>query len=107
MKKLEKNVYFDNVSFVWQSTINGYNADDLFITKEDALEFTKKAMEEYEEFRKAENGEVRLSTPEDYVDVIDIDYNEGVRAATDENGKLIIESLNEDGEWVECKVDYQ
>ena len=40
---------------------------------------------------------------EDYIDEIDIDHTEGVRAATNENGKLIIEALDLDGEWYECK----
>ena len=93
MKTLEKNVVINDVVVVYQSTINGSESDDLFLTKDECVEFTKSAMAEY-----AIEGDV-----EDYIDEIDIDSTEGVRAATDENGKLIIEALSLEGVWTKCE----
>lgn len=92
---MEKNVYFGDVNEVYQSTVNG---EDLFLTKEEAIDWTKKALEEYGLDKDAE----------DYVEVIDFKQLEEVdgakrRAATDEYGNLIVEWYDdEDDEWHSC-----
>jgi len=93
MEALEKNVYFDDVEVVYQSTINGDDADDLFLTKDEAIKWTKEALDEY----------CLEDDAEDYIEEIKLNPTKDLRAATDENGKLIIEFFNElDGEWQEC-----
>lgn len=97
METLEKNVYFEDVTVVYQSTINGCDADDIFLTKDEAINFSKEGMEEY----------CLEGDAEEYVEEIDLDPRRyagaKVRAATDENGKLIIEFFdNRDGKWYEC-----
>lgn len=105
METLEKNVYFEDVTVVYQSTINGYDADDLFLDRDEAIKWTKEALKEWNEGLTDEEMERYgfNKNAEDYIDEIDIDHTEGVRAATNENGKLIIEALDLDGEWYECK----
>ena len=105
METLEKNVYFEDVTVVYQSTINGYDADDLFLDRDEAIKWTKEVLKELSEELTDEEMERYgfNKNAEDYIDEIDIDHPEGVRAATNENGKLIIEALDLDGEWYECK----
>ena len=46
---MEVNVYFSDETVVYQSTVNGDYADDLFPTKDEAIKWTKKALEEKSE----------------------------------------------------------
>ena len=95
MNKLEKNVYFDDVKVVYWTKAEGCDPITLFITKEDAIEFTKKYMEECPE----RNFDCDA---EDYIEEIELDLKEE-RAATDSYGNVIVELLNPySGKWEQC-----
>ena len=108
---MEKNVNFEDITVVNQSTVYGYDADDLFTTKDKAIKWTtKKLIELSEEFSDEEMKKYGFDKdPEDYVEVIDfkhLEEHDGIkrRASTDFDGKLIIECFdNRDGEWHEFK----
>ena len=111
MKNLEPNVYFSDETVVYQSTVNGDYSDDLFPTKDEAIKWTKEALEEKsDELTDEEMKKYGFDKDaEEYVEVIDLKHLEEVdgikrRAATDFDGKLIIEAFdNRDGEWREFK----
>lgn len=111
METLEKNVYFEDVTVVYQSTINGYDADDLFLDRDEAIKWTKQALKELSEELTDEEMERYgfNKNAEDYIDEIDFKQIEKIdgakrRAATDEYGRLIVEYFDdENGKWYECE----
>ena len=107
LSNLEANIYFGDVNEVYQSTVNG---DDLFLTKDEAIKWTKQALKELsEELSEDEMEQYGFDKDaEYYVEVIDLKHLEEVdgakrRVATDENGNLIVEWYDDEDEvWVEC-----
>lgn len=107
---MEANIYFGDVNEVYQSTFNGDKSSDLFLTKDEAIKWTKQALEELsEELSEDEMEQYGFDKDaESYVEVIDLKHLEEVdgakrRVATDENGNLIVEWYDDDDEvWVEC-----
>lgn len=104
MKNLKKNVWFDDVKVVYAVCYMNCEGDALFITKEDAIEYTNKYKKEiFEEYGKEWMAEEHLDgDAEDYIEEINVDPTKGTRAATDYNGDVIIERLRF-GKWEECK----
>ena len=107
---MKKNVFFEDVTVVYQSTVNGYEWNDLFLTKDEAIDFTKQALKEWSEELTDEDMERYgfNKDAEDYIEVIDFKQIEKIdgakrRAATDEYGNLIVEWYDdEDDEWHSC-----
>lgn len=101
MKNLEKNAHFDDVKVVYMVCYMSCDGDDIFLTKEDAIEYINKYKKELlEEYDKEWMAEEQLDgDAEDYIEEIELDLKEE-RAATDEYGNLIIEQLRF-GRWVE------
>lgn len=101
MKNLEKNVIFDDVKTVYVVCYTSCDCDDIFLTKEDAIEYInkykKELLEEYDEEWIAEEG--LDGDVEDYISIFEVDPTKGTRAATNECGSLILEQLRF-GEWV-------
>lgn len=107
---MKANIYFEDLTEVYQSTINSGNAFKLFTTKDEAINWTKQAIKELsEELTEDEMEQYGFDKDaEAYIEVIDLKHLEEVdgakrRAATDENGNLIVEWYDDDDDvWVEC-----
>lgn len=100
---MEANVYLDDVNVVYVSNID--LCDELFIDRDDAIKFTKEAIKEHsEELTEEEMKRYGYDKDaEDYIEEIKLNPTKDLRAATDENGKLILESIDVlDGEWHPC-----
>ena len=110
LSNLEANIYFWDVNEVYQSTVNGDKSDDLFLTKDEAIKWTKQVLKELsEELSEDEMEQYGFDKDaESYVEVIDLKHLEEVdgakrRVATDENENLIVEWYDDEDEvWVEC-----
>ena len=103
MRNLEKNVYFDDVKTVYMVCYTSCEGNALFLTKEDAIEYTNKFIKETSEYMTEEEmAEYHLDDEaEDYIEERELENNE--RAATDDNGDVVIEWLNPySGRWEEC-----
>lgn len=102
MSNLEKNVWFDDVKVVYIVFYTSCEGNATFITKEDAIEYTNKFIEETSEYMsKEEMAKYHLDgDAESYVEERELEHNE--RAATDYNGDVVIEYLNPySGKWEE------
>lgn len=103
MRNLEKNVWFEDVKTVYWTTIQSDEPWTLFLTKEDAIEFTNKFKEEAAEYLTEEDmAEYGIDgDAEEYIEEIELNQKEE-RAATNECGTVILERLNPySGRWEE------
>jgi hypothetical protein len=103
MKQLEKNVY--DVKVVYWSTIMYDEPWTVFLTKEDAIDWTNKYKKETSEYlTEEEMAEYGIDDDaEEYIETIELDPKKE-RTATDSNGDLVIEYLNPySGRWEEKK----
>jgi len=100
MNNLEKNVWFDDVKVVYIVFYTSSEGNATFITKEDAIEYTNKFIKENSEYMTEEEmAKYHLDgDAEDYIEERELEDNE--RAATDENGNVVIEQLRY-GKWEE------
>lgn len=100
MKQLEKNVYFDDIKTVYVVCYMSCDGDDIFLTKEDAIEYInkykKELLEEYDEEWLEEEG--LDGNAEDYIEERELGPDE--RAATNEYGDVVVEQLRF-GKWEE------